>query len=141
RYRGDYSSFPTYVLATGRQQSADDESVTETVASELIAGTVSPEDLAQFSARFPPGFDGAALIYSGRIKPTEGPKQGPSLYRLHYLRDEESRTATELARARLRHAAERLKDTLSYEVELRGHADPKTGAVYAVDTVVDVDDT
>jgi hypothetical protein len=148
RARSDYSSFPTFVLAVGKVP-AGSVTLPAAIASELDdddsvdvdAGKVDPEDLTKFSARFPDGFSRTDLIHSGRIKPGEPAKPGASLYRMHHIRDDDSRSVAELARVRLRHAAERLKDTLSYEVELVGHSDPKTGAVYAVDTVIDVDDT
>jgi hypothetical protein len=153
--RANYGSFPTYVLAVGKQRTTKDVEVTVVSASSKLAtkktvkksssmdvqaGFVDPDDLTQFAANFPPGFSDEELIHSGRIKPADGFKSSDALYRFHYIRDDQTKDGEEVGRIRLRHVAERMQQTLSYDITLRGHADPTTDALYAVDTVIDVDD-
>lgn len=63
-----------------------------------------------------------------------------ALYRLLYWRDDIAKTQEQIDESALRAVAERLKDTLRYEVTLRGIVDPETGYYWACDTIVDVDD-
>jgi prophage tail gpP-like protein len=63
-----------------------------------------------------------------------------ALYRLLVYRDENARTAEQIEAAARRCVAERLKDTLYYHATVKGHADPRTGAIWTVDTMVNVDD-
>jgi prophage tail gpP-like protein len=65
---------------------------------------------------------------------------GRELYRLLYWRDELAKTQEQIDASALRAVAERLKDTLQYEVTLRGLVNPDTGYYWATDTIVDVDD-
>lgn len=61
-------------------------------------------------------------------------------YRLLYLRDEKAKNLDQLLAAQYRAIAERMKDTLSYRVTLRGHRDPSTGNLWGVDTILNVRD-
>lgn len=83
------------------------------------------------------------VTWSGRRKP--GENNGDILaqhkiYRLNYFRDKISRGQTQLAQAANRILCEHLKNSLVYEVTLTGHIDPWTGAVWSIDTIVDVND-
>src|SRR6185369_8485140 len=79
--------------------------------------------------------------FSGRIKPTDKPNISKGeLYRLLYHRDTNSKTQEEIDNAIARAVADRLRETLRYTVELRGHQDPISGALWAIDTLVQVSD-
>lgn len=149
----DLSSFATFVLVTGKESPPG--LTTKTIHSIIpIQGGFGflPIRLEESTVSFPTppntpenalpiGLpDTGALLHKGRIRPEQGPKTTPGLYRLHYLRDEDSRKQDQLDRAALRVMAEHLKETLRYEVTLRGHDDPETGRVFAVDTLIDVND-
>lgn len=80
-------------------------------------------------------------IISQRIPPkTATPTPVGALYRLFYMRDTLSKDANQVMNAAARAAAERLKDSLQYEITFLGHADPETQRIYAVDTIIDVQD-
>lgn len=131
----DYSRFPTYALITG----------THVGSSGSGVGTTKHIDLTIFAAGFNDEL-GRILddrVWAGRRKFSEGetPTLGlDQLYRLLYFKDEASRNQEQLDQAAQKMVGERLKDTLMYTVTLRGHVDPESGAVWAVDTMVDVDD-
>jgi len=130
----DYTSFPTFCFFTGKtgragkSKTGTDISFTTAALTAEIGGELA-ETLDLFA-------------FKNRIKPNEGnpSARGSLLYRLLYSRDEQSRNQDQLERAALRGIAERLKETLRYEVTLRGHADPETGANWAIDTIVHVID-
>ncbi len=65
---------------------------------------------------------------------------GGKLYRPLYYNDEDSRKRAHVVRGVQRVVSEKLRDTLQYECSIRGHSDPDTGAVYAVDTIAHVSD-
>ena len=120
----DFSSFPTHTLFVGKQG----------------RGGKSKTAISISDAQELPNFPAAAdLTETSRIKPGETNPQ-PKLYRLLYQRDENSRTQLQLDKAWLRRTADLLKDTLQYTVKLRDHNDLETGRLYAVDTLVTVND-
>lgn len=65
---------------------------------------------------------------------------GSLLYRLLVFRDDDARNGEQIEKAAKRTIAERMKDTLQYRLTLKGHVDPGSGAVYALDTMIRVDD-
>lgn len=81
-------------------------------------------------------------IFDARVDWKTGAPPSPHgiLYKPHYYEDKESKTPEQLARALRRQLAERLKDTLVYSCTVRGHKDPVSGAMWSVDTVVEVFD-
>lgn len=129
----DYSKFPTYALFTGTfgqtgQQSGGDKrlfKMKELAAAfnsemgAIIKRAVAPDRVTAQNAD--PGF--AAL-----------------LYRLLYFRDLYAKSPDDLESGAKRAIAERLKDTLQYSCTVKGHTDPRTGAVYSVNTMARVDD-
>ncbi|MGB1015580.1 MAG: hypothetical protein ACPG4T_15700 [Nannocystaceae bacterium] len=123
----DLSSFPTHVVAVGKlgdtgrtKQSANESYDTEWLNPAETTGQ---------------------RIYRGRRKPTEGPKSNEQqMYRLHYLRDEQCRSQLELSNLAARHLAEKLRMSAEYEITLQGHSDPKTDALWAIDTIIAVED-
>lgn len=121
----DLSSFPTHVVAVGK--------VGKTGRTKQTTGVST--DAAWL------GSDAVAdRIYRGRHKPDQGPRPGTELYRLRYLRDEDCRTELELSNLAARHLSEHLRHSLDYRVTLKGFTDPGTGAIWAVDTMLSVDD-
>lgn len=64
-----------------------------------------------------------------------------TLYRPLFYRDRDSRNQEQLEHAVRRMIAERLRDTLTYDVTMRGHTEPDSGVIYTVDTLADVSDT
>jgi hypothetical protein len=126
----DFSSFPTYVLFFGKGGSPGEQQHDNTIKFELEGNWGNEMDRIF-----------AGKLVRGRRKPTDrGALKAGQLYRLLYLRDEESRNRDQLLHAALRATSERLKDVLQYQVTLRGHEDPQTGALWSVDTIVDVND-
>jgi len=134
--RRDYSKFPTFTLFTGTMVPAPEESgggISQTFDMQTFADGFNAE-LGQILT--------SSAIVSGRVKPNTIPNAAPgALYRLLYYRDQESRTAEELFVAAKRAIAERLKDTLIYRATVKGHRDPVTGALWSVDTMVNVNDS
>lgn len=131
----DFSAFPTYTMFTGWGATQDSKGSglnKEYDSYKLVSGFLGNDnELARILA------DGAL---SGRIKPnTTSPGLGQT-YRLLHFKDEQSRTQEQLELAALRAIAERLKETLRYTVTLRGHADPVSGAIWSVDTMIQVQD-
>lgn len=76
----------------------------------------------------------------GRRRPLDGAGDALKLYRLLAVRDDKSRTQAQVERLAAREVGERLKDLLVYECTVQGHVDPISGAVWSVDTMVDVVD-
>lgn len=125
----DYSRFPTFCLATGRQAGR---------AAELAA----PGSREYQIAKYAEGLTGeakrilsAARVIQGRQKPGDFKTKPPQLYRFLHVEDNEARTLDELDFAALRAVAERYKDTLQYTVKFVGHTDPATGSLYTVNTM------
>lgn len=64
----------------------------------------------------------------------------PPVYKPLFYRDKQARNQAELERGLKKVVSERLRKTLEYECEIRGHVDPKTGQCWAIDTIAQVDD-
>lgn len=134
----DFSRMPTVVLGTGSAATGGDKK-TETKAFW---------DMATLAAAFSPALAPIQdLIFELRGKLARRKPGEPAglatglLYRLLYFQDTEAKTAEQVSQAAKRAIAERLKDTLAYRVTLRGHTDPETGALWAVNTMVHVQDS
>lgn len=131
----DYTKFPTYTIANGKQaRSAEKPSgITRTYNTlDVIANLGNPELQRILSAD---------KIMSGR-QPVNVPNDqiAPKLYRLLHVEDIDARNDDQLDHAALRAIADRLKDTLDYTVTLRGHVDPDSNAIWSVNTMVHVID-
>lgn len=128
----DYSSFPTVGLAVGKVtapgKSAQNAS-TEYNVGDVIEG-LAPELFARIGSK----------LIGKRVLPTAATDPGPKLYRLLYVKDEQARKAEQVERSIARAVSERLRATLDYQVTVKGHRDPITGYVYAVDTIAEVED-
>lgn len=64
----------------------------------------------------------------------------PPIYKPLFFRDKESRNGAQVERSVKRMLAEKLRDTLLYNVSTRGHTETKSQAVWSVDTIARVDD-
>lgn len=127
----DYSRFPTFTLANGKQARTDDKPTPLTVTHDLLGENINEEIVRIITA---------GQVVAGRQLPNKATLSAPQLYRLLHIEDIESRNLDQLEAAVNRAVAERLKDTLEYSVTLRGHTDPDTGAIYSVNTMVHVID-
>lgn len=64
----------------------------------------------------------------------------PPVYKPLFYQDKDSKTQEQLEYGLKKMVAERLKKTLDYTCAVRGHADPKSGALWAINTVAHVVD-
>lgn len=131
--RRDYSRLPTFALFNGFQAKG----------GKSGSGVSNTLDITELASRSP---ELAAVIgngtAAGRIKPEDGNDNlgAGRLYRLLHFRDDDARTTEELESAARRAVAERFKDTLEYTAVVRGHTDERTGAIYTINTMIDVQD-
>lgn len=131
----DYSRMATFCLSNGKQagRSEDGAKANRKTYDLLVAAATYNSEMRRILT--------SAKIAGGRIIPGKGKIPDPkNLYRLLRVEDHEARTDDELDASTLRAVAERLKDTLSYRVKMRGHADPESGALWAINTMVHVTD-
>lgn len=131
----DFSRFPTYTMIHGQTARGGKASAHTTKAFDLwvIAAGFRTEirDILTDST------------VSGRWLPgtiADTVRDDAALYRLLVHRDEIATDDDQVEGAMARAIAERLKDTLEYRCTLRGHVDPVSGAIYTVDTIIQVDD-
>lgn len=125
----DYSSFPTYVLVAGQSAAVGKRKVV------LNKAASSRSVVSRIGGEVKTILDRVADYE--RRRPGELPQ---GLYRLFSARDTDSRTQEQIDAVATRAFAEQFKQTLIYRVELRGHADPESGALWAVDTMITVRD-
>ena len=129
----DWSKMPTYALFAGRQGDPTEKSARTKNTWDI--GTVASGyagELYEIASQW--------MLYGRRSPKTRSAIVPRALYRLLYWRDELAKTQEQIDASALRAVAERLKDTLQYEVTLRGLVNPDTGYYWATDTIVDVDD-
>jgi prophage tail gpP-like protein len=131
----DYSSFPTHVIVQGQGAPRSGEG---TKSNQALIDTWA--EAQHFGGEL--GAKLNDITWSGRRKPggSEGELTLDKIYRLNHFRDNSARNPAQIAKAANRLLAEHLKNTLIYEVNLKGHIDPNTGAIWSVDTIVDVSD-
>lgn len=142
--RRDWSNVPTITIARGRTGEANDSAAGGRSEYPTFTGSRAPTTIAKHPEveRILDRFDGVAAVLEERADPTSRatPLAG-TLYRPLFYRDRDSRNQEQIDNGVRRMIAERLRETLTYTVEMRGHCDPDTGAVYSVDTLADVNDT
>lgn len=132
RARRDWSSFPTFALFTNKAGEAGDTKTGLSATLDIFQVAAQSEELLRIISR---------STFSGRLKPGDKPNISKGeLYRLLYHRDNDSKTKEQIDNAIARAVAERLRETLRYTVTLRGHQDPKSGALYAINTMANVTD-
>ena len=125
----DFSKFPTVMIAQGYAAKRGEESKSGSVGYDMNA--------------IIDGYDKIIVgnTFRGRRKPDDsGDSLNGSLYRLLVVRDDQARTVEQIVHAGRRAIAERFKDTLEYTATVRGHIEPESGAVWAIDAMCDVDD-
>ena len=129
----DFSSFPTFAMFAGwaaKNDTAGSNSTQEYDINKVVAEF--SDELTRILAD---------STVSGRRKPGASDAIGlGQLYRLLYFRDDEARTQEQLRYSALRAVSERLKNTLQYNCTLKGHVDLVSGAVWSIDTMVQVED-
>ena len=105
-------------------------------------GSGGKYDTATAATGFAPSAEEVILAncHIGRRLPKDGTGDPLKLYRLLAARDKTCRNQEQLDRLAVRQVGERLKGLLIYEVEVSGHVDPNTGAIWSVDTMIDVQD-
>ena len=163
----DFSSMPTFALFTGRQPDLSARLQAAALGSAKREGPVPPsktkkprknkkrqqmkttsqtidvEELAKQNVFGPEIMEALlAAVLGGRRKPADsrGEIKSGQLYRLLYHRDTDSRNQGQIDRAMRRAFFERFKETLVYSCKLRGHTDPVTGTLWAIDTIANVRD-
>lgn len=131
----DFSSFPTFVVVQGAHATAGSKGEHQTQFFDVwkIAAAFKSElgrilTNATVSSRWLPGKPPANEVLAG------------TLYRLLVFRDNDARNADQIEKAARRAIADRLKETLRYPATLKGHIAPDTGALYAPDTIIGVND-
>jgi len=129
----DFSRFPTYTIANGKQARSDDKPtpIKRTFDMLTVAANLNPELKRILSAE---------RIARGRQMPGKATLSAPQLFRLLHVEDIDARSEDQIIAAAMRAVAERFKDTLEYTVTLRGHFDPDTGCIWSVNTLVHVID-
>lgn len=131
--RRDFSRFPTFAIFNGRHAKSGGSS----------KGASQQVDISEASFGFNPEIARIVTnaIIPGRRKPGHSASLGNGeLYRLLSFKDDDARNQTQLEKAALRAVSERIKDLLVYQCTLRGHRDPKSGAIYSIDTLIQVED-
>lgn len=160
----DFSSFPTHALYSGNQ--ARPAKQTKSTSTQLGVGTDSDIALkgngtqqsgslasgvfksggpvernynALFATGFAPSAESLILAscHIGRRLPNQN-HDPLKLYRLLAVREAACKNQEQLDRLAVREVGELLKSVLIYEVEVAGHFDRNTGAIWSVDTMVDV---
>lgn len=137
--KSNHATIDTWALAQQFERSGDDNTNQKTEDGEepdiyAPTNTTSQGELGRILND---------VTWTGRRKP--GEKDGDliaqnKIYRLNVFRDTQARTATQLNKAANRLLKEHLKNTLVYTATLIGHRDPFTGAIWSIDTIVDVND-
>jgi len=126
--RRSFARFPTYTIVRG-------QGTGETQSEKAPENTTFAKDTAVLNP------ETARVSLAGRIKPSpHGNDADGYLYRLLYIHDKTAQTKTQVASAAFRAIYERMKDTLLYTATISGHADAESGAIWTIDTVVDVQD-
>ena len=132
----DYSRMPTFALFQGR--GAENGKAHSKLSSEIsivhVAGILSN------AFYFETGWNLAMRVGHNRRKPAPGTIFPSTLYRMLFFRDNEARNQEMLERAIRRAISDRIRDSLVYTCTVKGHKDPETQSVYAIDTMIDVQD-
>jgi len=126
-----YGSFPTFTLFVGK-------GVVDGGSTGDIRTAVPIADYIKGRAEIQAIVNERAV--AGRILPKDGRNADGQLYRLLYCKDEGAKNQEQIDRRAYRAIGERMKDSLVYDVTVNGHTDPVTGAIWAVDTICQVED-
>jgi prophage tail gpP-like protein len=123
-----FARFPTYTIVRGQgAPEATSDKPAENTTALIESAKLTPET--------------QRISVPGRVKPKpHGADADGRLYRLLYLQDQTAQTKTQVQAAAVRAIWDRMKDTLVYTATLHGHTDPDSGAIYTIDTCIDVQD-
>lgn len=127
----DYSRMPTRAMFSAKQSSAGK-------GSEALKVEFPASDY--LNAMGASGTETVPKCVFERILPGKPASGIGRLYRLFTFLDEDAKNQDQLGRSALRAFSERLKDTLTYSFTVKGHRHWNTGAIWSVDTIVDVKD-
>jgi hypothetical protein len=141
----DWSSVPTVTIARGRGgdpnvvvagtrhefSTFDSQTVNPIAKIPEIQGIITADDniIVTREKRFDPK-KRDSTIYG----------YGQPVYRPLFYQDKDSKNQEQLEYGVSKMVAERLKKTLEYECTVRGHVDPNTGAIWSIDSIVDIFD-
>jgi prophage tail gpP-like protein len=129
--RRDYSKFPTFVLFTGTQGKAGKDG----------SGLVASFGALQFPYNSEMAGILSAALAPARLKAGELQENPGILYRLLHHRDLDARSSLQLWNNAFRAYSDRTKDSLIYTATVKGHRDPRSGALWACNTMVNVNDS
>lgn len=131
----DFADFPTYVLGLGKAGKAGKQ-------KSDISQRLEIQDFAE-ALNNPKLTDTLrGVTYRGHRKPKDGPDglERGEVYRLLSITDKTLNSQSELERRSVREFSELFKKTQVYECTLPGFTDEESGAMWAVDTLVRIDD-
>lgn len=129
-----FSSFPTITIVQGQGAPR---------AGEVTGSAQQTIDTWEKAQRYGGelGRTLNSITWSGRRKPDDtSPLPIDKIYRLNVFRDDKARSPDQITKAAKRLFCEHLKKTLEYRATVRGHVDPVTGAIWSVNTIVQVED-
>lgn len=127
----DYSRMPTRAMFTAKHATSGKGS------DPLLVEFPASDYLNSMGAS---GTEVAPKCVFERILPGKPASGIGRLYRLLAFQDEDAKNQDQLGKSALRAFSERLKDTLEYSFTVKGHRHWNTGAIWSIDTLVDVKD-
>lgn len=143
--RRSYRNVPTVTMARGRGGDASSGSKNEFATFDKSRNAPSSIGLVPEVQRCITADNDVIAVRETRYDPKRGDNTvygfNPPVYKPLFYRDKDARDQAQLERSVRKMIAERLRDTLTYPVTVRGHKDPETGTAYAVDTIGNVSDT
>jgi prophage tail gpP-like protein len=130
----DTTSFPTYAKFVGQSGKSDEKRSTNQREFDIYTRVVdlAPE-LAESIKKW---------CAQGRRKPKDaGALSNGQLYRLMYFEDKLAKSGAQIGAALMRAVYDQLKKSLSYECTVKGVTDPRTKAIYTVNTMANINDS
>lgn len=144
--RRDYTNVPTVTIARGRSGEAGKNLGT----TRNTSGTFDPGSarsnigLVRDVQRSITSDEGIEVVKQTRFDPKRPDPviygYDQPVYKPLFFRDKDARNQEQIEGAVRRILAEKLRETLTYQAEVRGHVDPVSGAIWTVDTLARVRD-
>ena len=131
--RRDGSRVPTFSLFTGKE-------IGGASRSRALSRTGAVEDMLHELSHEVSYLVDKWMVGERRVPDQCGPLPENKFYRLLLQEDKEAKNREQLDKLARRAFSERVKDLLRYPVELDGYGDPGTGALWGVNTMIDVQD-
>lgn len=145
--RRDYAGVPTVTLTSGRTGGSEPGQQSQSGRQEYPTfDKAGPSRIgASLEAqRTITSDDGVVVVREKRFDPRRRDSTVYGfdfpVYKPLFYQDKQARDQAQLDASVRRMIAEKLRDTLQYPFQVRGHVDPVGGAVWTVDTIVDVQD-